>query len=163
MGQAKIGIGHLYGLKTCKGIALLQLAEEPILQNDLQLTRVCDGFLQGGYTEKDISHLIEKKERFFIESALHLLSRRSKLYKRYFAFDRAYDLPSNVELPLYQRGFCVLNDGTVKWYKKQRRSNYREFIHKLTPDFLELPLDSCWSFPDLCAFIESEKKISEYV
>lgn len=163
MKKSRIGRGHIYGLKTRKGIALLQLAEEPILQTDLQLTRICDGFLQEGYTNEDMMRIVENKELFFMETPLHIIKPRSRLYQMYIAFDQPWELPDGVVLPLFQRGFVASNDGTVKWYKKQRGSNNRVFVGELTPDFLELSPDSFWSFPDLCEFLESGKRISEYI
>lgn len=163
MKKARIGLGHVYGLKTHKGIALLQLVEEPTSQTDLQLTRVCDGFLQEEYTEEDIISIIEKKELFFMETPLHIINPKSRIYKMFIAFDQPCKLPDNLVIPLFQRGFVALKDGTVKWYKKRRGSNYREFVSELTPDFLALSPDSTWSVPDLCDFIEKGKAISEYV
>ena len=163
MNKVRIGLGHIYGLKTHKGIVLMQLVEEPTSQTDLRLTRICDGFLQADYTEEDIISIIERKELFFMETPLHTIKPKSKLYKTFFAFDQPCKLPDNVVIPLFQRGFVVLKDGTVKWYKKRRGSNYRVFVDELTPDFLKLSPDNFWSFPDLCDFIESGKTILEYI
>lgn len=155
--------GHVYGLSTRKGIAILQLAEEPETPTSLQLTRVCDGFLNKSYSDDDISRVVCKKELFFLDTPLRIIKSRSKLYKQFFAFDKPFSLPDGICLPQEQRGFTVLNDGTVKWYKKHRGSNYREFVTELTPDFLCLSPDNCWSLPDLREFLESGKSISEYI
>ena len=156
-------VGHIYGLITQKGIAILQLAEAPETPTSLQLTRICDGFLSETYTDDDISHIVRKKELFFLETPLRIIRPGSKLYKQFLAFDRPFPLPTGIRLPREQRGFAVLNDGTVKWYKKRRGSNDRKFVTRLTPGFLRLSPDNCWSLPDLCAFLESGKSISEYV
>ncbi len=163
MKKVRIVPGHVYGLKTRKGIALMQLVEEPISQTDLWLTRICDGFLQEDYTQEDIISIIERKELFFMGTPLPIIGPRSKLYKMFFAFDQPCKLPDNVVIPSFLRGFVILRDGTIKWYKKRRGSNYRVFVDKLTPDFLKLSPDSFWSFPDLCEFLESGKTISDYI
>lgn len=155
--------GHIYGLNTRKGIAILQLAEEPETPTSLQLTRICDGFLNKPYSDEDILHIVCKKELFFLDTSLRIIKPRSKLYKQFFAFDKPFTLPVEICLPQVQRGFSVLNDGTIRWYKKRRGSNYREFITELTPDFLRLSPDNCWSLPDLCEFLENGKTISEYI
>ena len=156
------GAGHVYGLKTNKGIAILQLAEEPDSPTSLQQTRICDGFLNGDYTDGDIARIVQRKELFFLDTPLRILSPRSRLYREYFAFDTPLALPETVVLPKFHRGYTVLKDGTVKWYKKRRGSNYRAFVAELTPDFLELSPDQCWSLPDLRGFLETGKTISDY-
>ena len=156
------GVGHVYGLKTNKGIAILQLAEEPDSPTALQQTRICDGFLNGDYTDGDIARIVQRKELFFLDTPLRILSPRSRLYREYFAFDTPLALPETVVLPKFQRGYTVLKDGTVKWYKKRRGSNYRAFVAELTPDFLERSPDQCWSLPDLRGFLETGKTISDY-
>ena len=93
MSKFQPGIGHIYGLKTRNGIALLQLAEEPVSMTSLQMTRICSGFLQEGYTEEDINRIIESRELFFMETPLHIIKRRSKLYKMFFEFDQQCGLP----------------------------------------------------------------------
>ena len=119
--------------------------------------------LYTSYTEEDITRIIESRELFFMETPLHIIKRRSKLYKMFFEFDQQCGLPQTVQLPVFQRGYVVLSDGTVRWYKKRRNDNRREFVDELTPEFLELSPDNFWSFPDLCEFLESGKKISDYV
>lgn len=154
--------GHVFGLKTKKGVALLQLAEEPETPTSLQLMRVCDGFLNAPYNEEEIARIIQRKELFFLNTPLRSVGPRSAVYKEYFAFDMPFPLPEDVRLPEVLRGFTVLNDGTVKWYKKRRKSNFREFVRALTPDFWQLSPEECWSLPDLCEFLESGKAISDY-
>ena len=110
--------GHIYGLKTKNGIAILQLSEEPETPTSLQLTRVCDGFLEGEYTDEDILRIVRRPERFFLETPLRAIGPRSRVYREFFAFDRPFALPDGLELPKYQRGFVVRSDGSVQWYKK---------------------------------------------
>ena len=85
--------GHIYGLKTKKGVAILQLAEEPETPTSLQLTRVCDGFLEGEYTDADILRIVRRPERFFLETPLRAIGPRSRVYREFFAFDRPFALP----------------------------------------------------------------------
>ena len=155
--------GHIYGLKTNKGVASLQLAEEPETPTSLQLTRVCDGFLEGEYTDEDILRIVRRPERFFLETPLRAIGPRSRVYREFFAFDRPFALPDGLELPKYQRGFVVRSDGSVQWYKKRRGGRDRRFVTVLTKVFLQLSPDSCWSLPDLREFLESGKAISDYV
>lgn len=155
--------GHVYGLNTKKGIALLQLAEDPETPTSLQLMRVCDGFLNEPYNDEDISDVISKKELFFLYTPLRSIKRNGKVYKTFFAFDKPFQLPSEMDLPQFLRGYTVLNDGTVKWYKKSRTSNYREFVRDLTSDFLQLSPDNCWGLPDLRDFLENGLTISDYI
>lgn len=162
MNEKLSSIGHIYGLNTRKGIALLQLADEPETPTSLQLTRICDGFLNDNYTDDDVATIIQKKELFFLETPLRIIKPRSKLYRTYFAFDKPFTLPKTVVLPDFQRGFVVLNDGNIKWYKKRRGSNTREFVTEMSPDFLTLSPDSSWSLPDICDFLERNKKIYDY-
>ena len=79
------------------------------------MARICDGFLRETYTDDDISHIIRKRELFFLETPLRINRPGSKLYKQFLAFDRPFPLPAGIRLPRKQRGFAVLNDGTVKW------------------------------------------------
>ena len=162
MPQASPTLGHVFGYKTKNGISLLQLAEIP-RDRSLVLTRICDGFLHPEYTMEDVTHILDKKELFFLETPLFMVKRKSKVYQQFFAFDFPSHVPEAVQLPEYQRGFTVLNDGTVKWYKKRRGSDFREFVSALTPDFLELSPDACWSLPDLRAFLEERKRIADYI
>lgn len=155
--------GHIFGLKTKKGIAILQLAEEPPAPTALQLTRICNGFLQEPYTDEDISRVVCQKELFFMKTALRCIHPKSKLYREFFTFDRPFSLPEKLCLPQYLRGYSVQKDGSVKWYKKRRESRYRRFVSALTPDFLDLSPDSSWSLPDICEFLESGKSIRDYV
>lgn len=155
--------GHLYGLKTQKGIALMQVAEEADSPTTLLLVRVCDGFLAKNYTDEEINCIVQCKELFFLNLPLQAISRRSKIYQQFFAFDQPWDLPEGLHLPQFQRGYSVLNDGTIKWYKKRRKSNDRRFVKALTPDFLKLSPDACWSLPDICEFLEQGKKIEDYI
>ena len=90
--------GHIYGLKTNKGVAILQLAEEPETPTSLQLTRVCDGFLEGEYTDEDILRIVRRPERFFLETPLRAIGPRSRVYREFFAFDRPFALPDGLEV-----------------------------------------------------------------
>ena len=81
----------------------------------VQLARICDGFLSKPYNDDDISHIVRKRELFFLETPLRINRPGSKLYKQFLAFDRPFPLPAGIRLPRKQRGFAVLNDGTVKW------------------------------------------------
>lgn len=102
--------GHLYGLKTQKGIALMQVAEEADSPTTLLLVRVCDGFLAKNYTDEEINCIVQCKELFFLNLPLQAISRRSKIYQQFFAFDQPWDLPEGLHLPQFQRGYSVLND-----------------------------------------------------
>ena len=61
--------------------------------------------------------LSAKGNCFFLKTPLRINRPGSKLYKQFLAFDRPFPLPAGIRLPRKQRGFAVLNDGTVKWYK----------------------------------------------
>jgi hypothetical protein len=162
MPQASPTLGHVYGFKTKNGISLLQLVEIPHGRS-LVLTRICDGFLPPEYIAEDVLRLLNKKELFFLELPLFMVKRKSKVYQQFFAFDFPSPVPETVQLPAYQRGYTVVNDGTVKWYKKRRGSDFREFVPTLTPAFLELSPDNCWSLPDLRTFLEERKRIADYI
>lgn len=155
--------GHIFGLNTKKGIAIMQIAEEPVSSSSLLLTRICSGFLDEHYTDEDIFGIVSRKELFFMNMPLQMIGRKSKIYSEYFAFDKPFQLPSAVVLPKYLRGYTVLNDGTVHWYKKRRGSNFRRYVKNLKPDFLQLSPDTCWSLPDICEFLESGKTIADYI
>lgn len=162
-GNIKKRLGFVYGLKTKKGIALLQIVEIDDDPTKVNLIRVCNGFLGENYTEDDIKDIIQKKELFFLQMPLRLITSKSKIYKTYFAFDKQYAIPSDLKKPDYLRGFTLGRNGEVYWYKKRRNDNGNEYVDVITPEFLSLSPDACWNLPDLQEFLENGKKITDYI
>ena len=94
--------GRTFGLMTARGIALLQIAEHtapPKEEREVRLMRVCDGFVEPGASEEDIRAVLERPEQFFLLTAIHVLTKQSRVYRQFFAFDGYYDVPRSVRLP----------------------------------------------------------------
>ena len=70
------------------------------------MTRICDGFLSEPYNDDDISHIVRKRELFFLETPLRINRPGSKLYKQFLAFDRPFPLPAGIHLLRKRRGFA---------------------------------------------------------
>ena len=156
--------GRVFGLKTKKGIAILQIAENTVDSKALYLARVCDGFLNENYCKAEIQYIIEKKELFFLYTPLtKVLSKKNRIYKEFLAFDCYFDVPISVKMPEYLRGYTIDNKGEIHWYIRRRGDYYRTYIDKVSLDFLELSPDDVWSLPDLQEFLEAGKKIQDYI
>lgn len=157
--------GRVYGLKTKCGIALLQIVAAPD-PTYFRMTRICDGFLQDGYTEKDILEILSRKELFFMDTCLGF-TKKSKLYQEFFVFDKVYDIPSDVVLPTKFRGFSpnhLYPNGGFWYYKSAPDWIWQKAgidPAELTEEYLSLPPDSTWSFPRLQEFLESGKSYTE--
>ena len=157
--------GRVYGMKTAKGIALLQIVAVPAPKS-LRLTRICDGFLHEKYTENDILEILNRKELFFMNTCLGF-TKNSKLYKEFFVFDKVFDIPRDVVLPTAYRGYTPYNDGSGFWYYKKAPDWIWQKVgtdpSELTDEYLSLPPDSAWSFPRIREFLESGKAYTEWL
>lgn len=157
--------GRVYGMKTAKGIAILQIVAVPS-PTSLRLTRICDGFLSENYTDNDILEIVNRKELFFMDTCLGF-TKNSKIYKEFFVFDKVFDIPKDVVFPTVYRGFNVdpyyPNNGF--WYYKSAPDWIWQHVGSdpsaLTEEYLSLPPDSTWSFPRLKEFLESGKSYKE--
>ena len=157
--------GRTFGLATARGIALLQIVEHTALpkeEREVRLMRVCDGFVEPGASEESIRAVLERPERFFLLTAIHVLTKQSRIYRQFFAFDGYYDVPRSVRLPKYLRGYMVDSQGNVRWYRRRRTGCMRLYVRALTKGFLRLSPDSIWSLPDLREFLEAGKRIEDY-
>ena len=158
-------VGRVYGLKTKRGIALLQIVTVPS-PTSLRLTRICDGFLQEGYTDEDILEILNKKELFFMDTCLGF-TKKSKLYQEFFVFDKVYDIPDNMVLPTAFRGYQqspFYPNGGFWYYKTGPDWRWRKVggdPSELTDEYLSLPPDSAWSFPNLQEFLEYGKSYKD--
>ena len=155
--------GRTFGLMTARGIALLQIVEHtamPKEEREARLMRVCDGFVEPDASEESIRAVLERPERFFLLTAIHVLTKQSRVYRQFFAFDGYYDVPRSVRLPKYLRGYMVDSQGNVRWYR--RTGCMRLYVRVLTKGFLRLSPDSVWSLPDLREFLEAGKRIEDY-
>ena len=130
---------------------------DKILEN-IEVARV----LEPGASEEDIRAVLERPERFFLLTAIHVLTKQSRVYRQFFAFDGYYDVPRSVRLPKYLRGYMVDPQGNVRWYRRRRTGCMRLYVRVLTKGFLRLSPDSIWSLPDLREFLEAGKRIEDH-
>lgn len=163
-------LGRVYGMKTNRGIALLQIVTVGT-QGDLHLMRVCDGFLQDGYTKEDIENIINRKELFFMPSSLGFTKRHS-LYKEFFVFDEVFDVPETVEYPTHLRSWFPITrwfkgeivECKIHWFYREVNNYYWTWVkpEEVTEEFLNLSPAGSWSFPHLQWFLENDKHISDW-
>lgn len=156
-------VGRTYGLKTSRGIALMQIVQAPD-PTDLRLTRICNGFLPEDYSEGDILEILNRKEMFFMYTCLGF-SNKHRLYKEFFVFDKVYDVPADVQLPQAFRAYWPDSKDEGRWYYRETDSSERHYVgsdpSQLTDEFLALPPDTTWSFLRIIAFLESGKQMKD--
>ena len=157
--------GIVLGLKTSLGIALMQ----DVTNNDtsrLRLYRICDGFLQVGYTDEDVAAVINRKERFTL--FFPQITKRQKHFSEWFEFRIQYTVPDDFVYPKYFRTWMPRKGENGKteclWYlvvltngggKLIRVDNCSMEFRKISPNVL-------WTLWSLQQFLEAGKEISDY-
>ena len=156
--------GIVLGLKTSLGIALMQ----DVTNNDtsrLRLYRICDGFLQVGYTDEDVAAVINRKERFTL--FFPQITKRQKHFSEWFEFRIQCTVPDDFVYPKYFRMAMPrkLENGkndSVWYLVPSNRIGNMIRVDNCSLEFRKISPNHLWTLWSLQQFLEAGKEISDY-